>query len=115
MRKFVGGWEGQEKSCTTITLKRNEHPHHTHMNILQTTSYPALGIFPMPLHLRMSIYSWFIDLICDAHCVCSVNSGNNLLNTNIGTRNHTYIKCVVNREVVRFYIKMNYRVIANCI
>ena len=74
MRKFVGGWEGQEKSCTTITLKRNEHPHHTHMNILQTTSYPALGIFPIPLHLRMSIYSWFVDLICDAHHVYSVNS-----------------------------------------
>ena len=32
MRKFVGGWEGQEKSCTTITLKRIEHPHHIHMN-----------------------------------------------------------------------------------
>ena len=74
MRKFVGGWEGQEKVVLAITLKRNEHPHHTHMNILQTTSYSALGIFPMPLHLRMSIYSWFVDVICDAHYVCSVNS-----------------------------------------
>ena len=75
MRKFVGGWEGQENVVLAITLKRNEYPHHTHMNILQTTSYPALGIFPMPLHLRMSIYSLVVDLICDAHYVCSVNSG----------------------------------------
>ena len=31
-------------------------------------------MFSETLHLRMSIYSWFIDLICDAHYVCSVNS-----------------------------------------
>ena len=67
------GGRGKKNVVLGITLKRNEHPHHTHMNILQTTSYPALGIFPMPLHLRMSIYSWFVGLMCDAHYVCSVN------------------------------------------
>ena len=60
MRKFVGGWEGQEKRCTTITLKRNKHPHHTHMNILQTTSYPALGVFPWYIHECQFIHGLLI-------------------------------------------------------
>ena len=62
----MGGWE---KVVLAITQKRNEHPQHIHPyeHSTNNTSHSALGIFPMALFM-------VVDLICDAHNLCSVNS-----------------------------------------